>query len=197
MARLERKVKEKSEFGGPSRSWNCTALWLKNHSGTGSAHNAENHHGYSEVFPANTKCRKKRHKPLPTPWYSQQPPLSRSEPLRSRFGQRDPIALSYWSRKEWPNKLPQRSGQNKSKLLSTPVSKYVLFLGVSCRPSTQKEGIYLEKPYFPQNTLEQVGIWSRGYHYSGSEPTGCFVAPFLPALPARSVAGSVTCPGMQ
>ena len=37
------------------------------------------------------------------------------------------------------------------------------FLRLSCRPSTKRGGIYLEKPGFPKSTLEKVGIWSGGY----------------------------------
>ena len=36
------------------------------------------------------------------------------------------------------------------------------FFRVSCRPSTKKGCIYPEKPGFPKNALEKVGIWSRG-----------------------------------
>ena len=52
----------------------------------------------------------------------------------------------------------------------TPTPNTRLFFGMICRPSTKKGiGIYLQNPVVSINTLETVGIWSRGYG-CGSKP---------------------------
>ena len=58
----------------------------------------------------------------------------------------------------------EKASQKQGPRLQTPT-----FFRVSCRPSTKKGGIYLEKPGFSKKqNLEKVGIWSRRGFLPGS-----------------------------